>query len=72
MVPHGGYVLSTGMDPASDAIAIWIAVHPEATPEPRTFYVRGTGHHMNGAPMLGFIGTVINEPFVWHVFEGNN
>jgi hypothetical protein len=44
-------------------------VDPKAEYAPRRFFVHGTGHEcIRAVPYSEFIGSVIMEPFVWHVF----
>lgn len=49
-------------------LVLWAVVDPDKHTETRVLYVVGTGHPMPEAP-LNYIGTAIDSPFVWHVFE---
>ena len=50
-------------------LAIWALVDPWATLEPRYIRVIGTGISIRGLHSLDYIDTVIDGPFVWHIFE---
>jgi len=47
-------------------LALWAIVNPDLEEEERIFYVVGTGHPL---PHAKYIGTVLIDPFVWHIFE---
>jgi hypothetical protein len=66
LLPSGAEVLSVGTQ--GSEIMIWARVHTNHVDEKRTFVVRGTGHPLTGQEGR-FIGTVQQEPFVWHIFE---
>lgn len=71
-LPRNARVLSAGKQRGKTGISLWYQFRdgtPEAE-EPRTFIVLGTGEP-EGENLLNqeFIGTVIDDPFVWHVFE---
>ena len=64
-MPQGAKVRHTGMQ--NGRITIWADVNADQAPETRRFIVRGTGHDIReGAE---FVGTVMDGPFVWHLFE---
>lgn len=66
-MPRHAKVVLVGKDPASDYPALWAVVDPEAERETRTFAVVGTGH---AVPESSYhLGSLIELPFVWHVFE---
>lgn len=70
-MPQGAQVLSAKIDPKGD-VCIWAIVNPELENELRTFFVVGTGWDLPEAfsgKLIDFYGTVIQEPYVWHVFE---
>jgi hypothetical protein len=48
-------------------ICIWAVVNPEEEENVQTFYIVGTGHPMPEG-RVRFLGTVQDDPFVWHVF----
>ncbi len=58
---------------AGQPLSIWFAVPVDArgapipTSDRRRFEVHGTGHHVAGNRV--HVATVLDGPFVWHVFE---
>lgn len=48
--------------------AVWALVWPDNPVEDRRFQVFGTGHPIIGGG-LTYIGTCLDGPFVWHLFE---
>lgn len=66
-MPEGAEILSAANQRGS--VCIWAIVDPKAEPKTRLIEVFGTGHILPGAKSRRFIGTVLAEPFVWHVFE---
>jgi hypothetical protein len=62
----GARIMSVGNQ--NGVLCIWAHVDPKAEPEKRAFHVVGTGHTVPVDANV-FIGTVIIDPFVWHVFE---
>lgn len=60
-------IMSAGLDPDGD-LCIWAAVDPDAKRIDVEICIVGTGRAM---PRLGdFIGTVLCDRFVWHIFTG--
>lgn len=51
-----------------DTICLWATVDTELPVEPRKILLVGTGHDTKHCLGLQFVGTVVMEPFVWHVF----
>ena len=45
---------------------VWLTVDPEAEGESRCFTVYGTGAVV---PEDGYVGTMMDGAFVWHVYE---
>ena len=68
-MPLGANVLSVGVQgPAGDEIVcIWAAVDTAQASCPKDFCLRGTGHGLTGEEGR-FIGTVFQDPYVWHLF----
>lgn len=67
MLPVGARVLSAGTQ--RGVTCIWAMVSDtEVVKEMRLFVVLGTGH-VCGDGVYRHIGTVMDGPFVWHVFE---
>jgi len=65
-LPKGAKILSVGEQ--RGILYLWAEVDPEADPEPRTIEIIGTGNPMLQEKRV-FIGTVLPDPFVWHVYE---
>lgn len=65
-MPVGAEILS--FDILAGQPNIWVLVDPDASVEPRFFRVVGTGHSLH-ADGLDYIGTVLDDVFVWHLFE---
>ena len=65
-VPKGGIIRSVGLQ--YGACTMWIEVDPHAPTEQRRFEIVGTGHEI---PLLAtvYCGTVMVDPFVWHIYE---
>ncbi len=65
-LPRGAKPISVGMQ--SGWPKLWAIVDVDEMPEPRAFYMLGTGHPM--PDRLGaFVGTLFDGAYVWHVFE---
>lgn len=69
-LPMGHEILSAGID-RQDLVCVWVIVDPDAPPEPRKIFVRGTGHPLGDAEGHKFIGTVKDGSFMWHIFAEN-
>lgn len=67
-MPHGAQVLHVGSQ-APRTITVWAMVILPAEIEHRTFYVKGTGEVITEDDDLRYLGTVMDDPWVWHVFE---
>jgi hypothetical protein len=65
-MPKGAHVLS--IQEQNGQICIWASVNPRAEPEPRRFFVAGTGFDIPEAAGA-FLATVQVGAYVWHVFE---
>ncbi len=68
--PEGSKVVHVGsQEPAT--MQIWVEINdqlgPSEDPEERTFEVYGTGHHIHDSEV--YVGTVLDDPFVWHLYE---
>jgi hypothetical protein len=65
-------ILSVGTDPLNN-VCIWVLVETDNPPEPRKFSIARTGNPFPGPETPGnvqkFLGTAVQTPFVWHVFE---
>lgn len=71
-LPAATQVRLTGLDPATGEVTIWVELDPDAARVDRRFLVYGTGHPIKGDggyPWDIHVGSVIADPFVWHVYE---
>lgn len=57
------------IDNQYETITLWIMVNPKRTSIKRAFRVIGTGHKHEDMNKWTYIGTVLIQPFVWHIFE---
>lgn len=65
LMPFGAKIVHVGMqghDPY-----LWAEVDPDAPTEDRHFVVVGTGQDIPESSV--HVGTVLDRPFVWHVYE---
>jgi hypothetical protein len=64
--------LSTGVDPITDDVVVWVMILPVRGGEPtqRRILVRGTGQAIDSTTPATFIGTAITDMDAWHVFDG--
>jgi hypothetical protein len=61
-------ILSVQMQ--NDIPTIWAIVQTDNVKEKRRFFIIGTGQPFNQNVWIsGFIGTIQQPPFVWHIFE---
>lgn len=51
-------------------LMLWAKVNPEAPIVGRTIYIYGTGHEIDPSKPARYVGTALQEYFVWHVFDG--
>ena len=65
-MPEGSEVIS--VDNQGGTICLWAICSPAMPTDIRRFAIVGTGNPMP-TKLKKFIGTVIQHPFVWHVFE---
>lgn len=74
-VPRGAEFLHVDMqkDPSEwgSGLFLWALVDPKSTDEERNIEVFGTGNpiHEDMGVCRKYISTVMDSPFVWHVFE---
>lgn len=56
-----------------EQIRLWVQVEPESPKRKRKFHVMGTNHDFEKQAVdphnLIYINTVMQGPFVWHVYE---
>lgn len=69
LIPVDSPIVHIGLDPSTDAIALWVLIHgsDRETTEQRRFVIRGTGQESH--PGEEYRGTVRDGCFMWHVFE---
>lgn len=66
LLPAGYVILSVGLDPAGD-VCVWARVNPAHPKEAVEFRIIGTGQPVDAR--LAFLGTVLQGPWVWHIFK---
>lgn len=70
-MPRGAQILH--VDKQGDRIYAWALVNPNAPTETREFRIMGTGRAVPDADFesegLSHLGTVMADPFVWHIFK---
>ena len=64
--PEGAELLHFDMQ--GRAPTIWALVDPDKPVARRTFRLAGTGHPIE-AEEMAHVGTCMDGPFVWHLFE---
>jgi len=69
-MPKGAEILTVKVQDSFN-VCIWAKVDPEMEKESRLFVVIGTGHSFDDTNKE-YIGTYIEGPFVWHLFEIKN
>ncbi len=67
MMPKGAKILTVQMQ--NDSPHMWVIVDVDAELEERVFEIHGTGHNIRNIDEYEYIGTYIDNPFVWHLFE---
>lgn len=65
-IPYNARILH--VDNQRHQLCLWALVDPRKACEPVTIYVHGTGQDVVVHPTKRYVGSVIMEPFVWHVF----
>lgn len=68
-LPRGAVVRLVAVQ--GHALCLWAEVDPEAPLSSRTFRIYGTGHPIltTDDEILFYVGSVVMDPFVWHVYE---
>lgn len=70
-MPKGAVILphiEAGPTSVAPYLFVWATVDPEQPTETRVLHVVGTGNPMPKRP-LAYLGTTVQAPFVWHVYE---
>lgn len=62
-----GPIVHAGRQHRSGQVEVWVEVDSDQPPEPIAFQCYGTGHPIPAD--ADYIGTSIDGPFVWHVYE---
>ena len=73
-MPKGSRILSVGVDPEYPTdprqVRIWAEVSPKIeVKETHRLVVFGTGDVLGNVVFRQFIGTVVINPYAWHVYE---
>lgn len=71
-IPREAPVRLAGKDPASGDPAIWVEVPTPAEAVARAFVVVATGQKIEGDggfPYDLHVGSYIDAPYVWHIYE---
>lgn len=57
--------------PGSGKLCMWAIVNPDTDHEhdEHTFYIVGIGHDMPFDKSLEHLATVMDGPFIWHIFR---
>jgi hypothetical protein len=66
-MPEGADILS--VQNQNGSLCIWALLSPTAPKVGRHFKVIGTGHKIETLADHKWIATVIQDQFVWHIFE---
>ena len=66
-MPRYAQILSVAKQ--GDSLCLWAEVFTEEEQVHRHIRIIGTGNPIEGSPNRVFLGTVVMDPFVWHVFE---
>ena len=71
-MPSKANLLSAGLQPHPHGfdVCLWAMVDTDNPMIRRQVWIVGTGNPIGLSPSVKFVGTVIDVPFVWHVFDG--
>ena len=67
-IREGARIIHAGLDP-QERLCVWAEVDPYMSISPRFIHVIGTRNPMPSDVALGYIMSVLDSPFVWHVYE---
>lgn len=72
-IPSGGKIIKVGLD-GHNGPSIWAIVETELVEMERIILLFGTGHELPEDIRINcnYIGTFVEQPYVWHVFERLN
>ena len=65
-ISKGARIVHAGKDPRGES-CLWAEIDPDADTEMRHFRVIGTGHIV--PENAEHVGSYIDGPFMWHVYE---
>lgn len=71
-MPYDSEIVAVGPEPsvtAPNLVCFWAKVNDERPRRTRKFIVRGTGHPLPENMYVDYLGTVVVQPFAWHLFE---
>ena len=68
-IHRGASVVSVNTDPQSRRLAVWAIVNEDEPKAIRRFRIVCTGFEIGNRADVPFVGTVLDPPFVWHVFD---
>lgn len=66
-LPAGAKILHVAMK--DDRPCLWVLVDPTGPGETRRFLIYGTGTEIPDLQNKEYVATVLDDPYVWHVFE---
>lgn len=67
VLPRGAQPMSCEVQ--NGTICVWVMCDDQEKRQERwTFYVVGTGNPLPNNPRIGLLNTVLQPPYVWHVF----
>ena len=64
-MPLGAKIVHIGIQ--LNILCLWVEVDPDEKSTFRYFRIYGTGHKISANAL--YLGTVFDEPYVWHVYE---
>ena len=67
-MPEGATILHFDLDPTGTP-CIWAKVVPGRPRRNRLLGLVGTGHRFDDDPSKSYIGSVVQPPYVWHLFD---
>lgn len=65
-MPDGAKIVHVGVDWIG-SVCMWAYVDTQQPSVDRKFIITGTGHELGDVER--YVGTVIQRPFVWHIWE---
>ena len=65
-IPEGGRIVYVDCQQPR-VVSFWVELEPENEVIPCYFVIIGTGHPVPDD--CGYVGTILDGPFVWHLYE---